>query len=85
MTQIRLFTKNFMSFHLLKTWIHNFIVEFSVLNTTYSNLQYFLSKNNYSLNSNINIFSENVQNDNNVAKTPPNDQINDGKVFIMFM
>ena len=74
-----------MSFHLLKTWIHNFIVEFPVLNTTYSNLQYFLSKNNYSLNSNINIFSENVQNDNNVGKTPPNDEINDGKVFIIFM
>ena len=38
----------------------------------------FLSKNNYS---NFNIFSENVQNDNSVAKTPPADEIYDHKKF----
>ena len=38
----------------------------------------FLSKNNYS---NFNIFSENVQNDNSVTKTPPTDEIYDHKKF----
>ena len=55
------------------------IVEVPVI---YSNLKYFVSENNYSY---INIFSENVQNDNDI-KTQPKDQINKSKkIFLIFI